>query len=160
ATFSVGTADELDGFYRVFGLNMRDLGTPVYSRALFQNVLKLANDAAILLVRREGQPAAAAIALRRGNRVALPWICSDYSQSSFNLNEYLYWNAIHWACSSGASELDLGRSSIDAGTYRFKMQWNPEVRPLFWYYWLAPGNALPEFSANNPKYALAIRCWK
>jgi serine/alanine adding enzyme len=160
AKFSVGPADELDDFYRVFGLNMRDLGTPVYSRALFQNILKLAKDAAILLVRREGQPAAGAIALRRGDRVELPWICSDYSQSSFNLNEYLYWSAIQWACGSGASELNLGRSSIDAGTYRFKMQWNPEVRPLFWYYWLASGNALPEFSANNPKYALAVRCWK
>jgi serine/alanine adding enzyme len=160
ATFSVGTAEDLDDFYRVFGLNMRNLGTPVYSRALFQNVLKLAKNAAILLVRRGGQPTAGAIALRRGDRIELPWICSDYSQSSFNSNEYLYWNAIRWACSSGASELDLGRSSIDAGTYRFKLQWNPEVRPLFWYYWLAPGNGLPELSANNPKYALAVRCWK
>jgi hypothetical protein len=40
------------------------------------------------------------------------------------------------------------------------MQWNPKVRPLFWYYWLASGSELPEFSTNNPKYALAVRCWK
>jgi serine/alanine adding enzyme len=160
ATFSVGMAEELDDFYCVFGLNMRDLGTPVYSPALFRNVLQFAKDATVLLVRREGQPAAGAIALRRGERVELPWICSDYSQSSFSVNEYLYWNAIEWACGSGARELDLGRCSIDGGTFRFKMQWNPEVRPLFWYYWLASGNELPEFSANNPKYALAVRCWK
>jgi hypothetical protein len=76
------------------------------------------------------------------------------------VNEYLYWNAIEWACGSGARELDLGRCSIDGGTFRFKMQWNPEIRPLFWYYWLASGIELPEFSANNPKYALAVRCWK
>jgi len=159
-TFSVGTAEELDDFYRVFGLNMRDLGTPVYGRAFFQNVLRSAKDAAVLLVRREGRPAAAAIALRRGERVELPWICSDYSQSSFSVNEYLYWNAIQWACRSGVRELDLGRCSIDGGTFRFKIQWNPEVRPLFWYYWLASGSELPELSANNPKYALAVRCWK
>jgi FemAB-related protein (PEP-CTERM system-associated) len=160
ATFSVGTAEELNDFYRVFGLNMRDLGTPVYSPAFFQNVLRFAKDAAVLLVRHEGRPAAAAIALRRGERVELPWICSDYSQSSFSANEYLYWNAIQWACRSGARELDLGRCSIDGGTFRFKMQWNPKVRPLFWYYWLASGIELPELSANNPKYALAVRCWK
>jgi serine/alanine adding enzyme len=160
ATFSIGTAEELDDFYRVFGLNMRDLGTPVYSPAFFENVLRFAKDATVLLVRCEGRPAAGAIAVRRGDRVELPWICSDYSQSSFSVNEYLYWNAIQWAFNSGARELDLGRCSIDGGTYRFKMQWTPEVRPLFWYYWLAPGNELPELSANNPKYALAVRCWK
>jgi serine/alanine adding enzyme len=160
ATFSIGTAEELDDFYRVFGLNMRDLGTPVYSPVFFENVLRFAKDATVLLVRREGWPAAGAIAVRRGDRVELPWICSDYSQSSFSVNEYLYWNAIRWAFNSGACELDLGRCSIDGGTYRFKMQWTPEVRPLFWYYWLAPGNQLPELSANNPKYALAVRCWK
>jgi serine/alanine adding enzyme len=160
ATFSTGTAEELDDFYRVFGVNMRDLGTPVYSPAFFENVLRFAKDATVLLVRREGRPAAGAIAVRRDDRVELPWICSDYSQSFFSVNEYLYWNAIRWAWSSGARELDLGRCSIDGGTYRFKMQWTPEVRPLFWYYWLAPGNELPELSANNPKYALAVRCWK
>jgi serine/alanine adding enzyme len=160
ATFSVGSAEELEDFYRLFGLNMRDLGTPVYSRAFFQNILQFAKDAAVLMVRRKGRPAAGAIALRRGERVELPWICSDYSQSSFCMNEYLYWNAIQWACRSGVREMDLGRCSIDGGTFRFKMQWNPKVRSLFWYYWLAPGSELPEFSANNPKYALAVRCWK
>lgn len=160
AMFSVGTTEELDDFYRVFGLNMRNLGTPVYSLTFFQNVLRAAKDAAVLLVRHDGRPAAGAIALRRGERVELPWICSDYSQSSLNVNEYLYWNAIQWARNSGASELDLGRCSIDGGTFRFKVQWNPEIRPLFWYYWLASGIELPELNANNPKYALAIRCWK
>jgi serine/alanine adding enzyme len=159
-TFSVGTAEELGDFYRVFCLNMRNLGTPVYSREFFQNVLGLAKDAAVLIVRRQGWPAAGAIALRRGERVELPWICSDYSQSRFSVNECLYWNAIQWACGLGARELDLGRCSIDGGTFQFKMQWNPEIRPLFWYYWLASGIELPELSPNNPKYALAVRCWK
>jgi serine/alanine adding enzyme len=160
ATFSVGAAEALDEFYRVFCLNMRDLGTPVYSPVFFQNVLRTAKDATILLVRRGGRPAAGAIALRLGERVELPWISSDYSQSSFNVNEYLYWNAIQWACRTGVHELNLGRCLIDGGTFRFKIQWNPKVRPLFWYYWLASGIEVPELSANNPKYALAVRCWK
>jgi FemAB-related protein (PEP-CTERM system-associated) len=160
ATFSVGTADDLDDFYHVFCLNMRDLGTPVYSSVFFRNILGFAKDAAVLLVRRDGRPAAAAIALRHGETMELPWICSDYTQSLLNLNEYLYWNAIQWAYRSNVAELNLGRCSIDGGAFRFKMQWNPTVRPLFWYYWLASGVALPELNPNNPKYALAIRCWK
>jgi serine/alanine adding enzyme len=159
-TFSVGEAGALDDFYRVFCVNMRDLGTPVYSRTFFENILRLANDVSVLVAHREGLPVAGAIAIRHGQAVELPWICSDYSQSSFYGNECLYWNAIRWAYKSGARELNLGRCSIDAGTYRFKMQWNPQVHPLFWYYWTAPGCELPELHPSNPKYAFAIRCWK
>jgi serine/alanine adding enzyme len=160
ATFSVGDANLLEDFYRVYSLNMRNLGTPVYSPELFRNVLRSSKEAAVLLVRRAGQPIAAAIALRHRDTVELPWICSDYSYSSLYANEFLYWNAIHWSYELGVRELDLGRSSIDAGTYRFKLQWNPEVRPLFWRYWLSPGTELPQFSAGSPKYALAVRYWK
>lgn len=159
AIFSVAGSGGLDDFYRVFALNMRDLGTPVYSPSLFRNILQMSPGSAVLLVHREGCPVAAAIALRAGKRVELPWICSDYSQSSY-FNEFLYWKAIEWASAAGASELDFGRSSIDSGTYLFKLQWNPEVRPLFWYYWLAAGTSLPELNPSNPKYDLAVRLWK
>ena len=161
ATFAVSGAESLDAFYGLYALNMRDLGTPVYARAFFERVVSTMGDCArILLVRRAGHPAAAAIALRHGNTIELPWICQDYRESAFNVNEFLYWKAIEWACASGASELDLGRSSIDAGTYRFKVQWNPEIRPLYWYYWTAPGVPLPQLNPDNPKFALAVRCWK
>ncbi|QOZ54563.1 FemAB family XrtA/PEP-CTERM system-associated protein [Bradyrhizobium sp. CCBAU 53338] len=160
ATFSIGTLEVLSDFYRVFCLNMRNLGTPVYSLAFFKNVLRFAEDATVLIVHREGRPAAAAIALRRNGLVELPWICSDYSQSSFYVNEYLYWSALQWACQSGAHELNLGRCSVDGGVFRFKQQWNPEVRPLFWYYWAPPGVTPPELSPSNPRYAVAIHCWK
>lgn len=160
AAFSVEGSEALGDFYRVFALNMRDLGTPVYSPAFFENILRSTKDTAVLLVRREGRAVAGAIALRRGDRIELPWICSDYGETSHQVNELLYWSAITWACGLGARELDLGRCSIDSGTYRFKMQWNPQMRPLSWYYWLNSGSALPELSPSNPKYALAIRCWK
>jgi serine/alanine adding enzyme len=160
AVFSAASSEGLDDFYRVFCLNMRDLGSPVHSPLFFRQVMRYAKQPTILLVRRAGKVAAGAIALRSGARVELPWICSDYSQSSHYVNEFLYWNAIEWARKSGARELDLGRSSIDAGTYRFKMQWNPEVRPLSWYYWMASGAKWRDLSPDNRKYAVAIRCWK
>jgi len=162
AEFVVGGIELLDDFYSLYALNMRDLGTPVYCRAFFENVLsKCGQRAEVLLVRRKG-PAAAAIAIREpdGTRIELPWICQDYKQSEFNSNEFLYWNAIEWACAQGATLLDLGRSSIGAGTYRFKMQWNPEAHELYWYYWTAPGVPLPQLNPDNPKYKLAVECWK
>ena len=39
-TVRVGREEELDAFYRVFAVNMRDLGTPVYGREFFGTVLR------------------------------------------------------------------------------------------------------------------------
>jgi serine/alanine adding enzyme len=161
ALFTSGGREDLEDFYFLYALNMHNLGTPVYSRTFFENVVtQSGQDVQLLLVRREGRPAAAAISIRQGNRMELPWICQDYGAASFNVNEFLYWKCIERACAQGIAELDLGRSSIDAGTYRFKTQWNPEVRPLHWYYWTAPGRPLPQLSPDNPKYALAVKYWK
>jgi serine/alanine adding enzyme len=154
-----GGRELLPELYYLYSLNMRRLGTPVYPRALFERVLAM-EGAAILLVRREGRPAAAALALARGPGVELPWISQDYAQSAFNVNEFLYWNAIEWACEHGAEEIDLGRSTVGAGTYRFKLQWKPDVRPLHWYYWTKSGASLPDISPDNPRYALAIAAWR
>jgi FemAB-related protein (PEP-CTERM system-associated) len=161
AVFTVGGKEDLAAFYSLYALNMRDLGTPVYTSAFFENVLGRGGQRAeILLVRRAGRSAAGAIALRQGARIELPWICQDYTESACNVNEFLYWKALEWACGQGAARLDLGRSTIDAGTYRFKLQWNPEVQTLYWYYWTMPGAPRPQLNPDNPKYALAARIWK
>jgi FemAB-related protein (PEP-CTERM system-associated) len=161
AAFTVGGREDLAAFYSLYALNMRDLGTPVYDCAFFDSILdRCGQHAQILLARRAGRPAAAAIAVQEGERIELPWICQDYTQSSFNMNEFLYWKAIEWATGQSATSLDLGRSSIDAGTYRFKLQWNPAVQPLYWYYWTMPGASLPQLNPDNPKYKLAVRFWK
>jgi len=161
ATFTVAGKEDLAAFYSVYALNMRDLGTPVYARAFFEGILGCGEQCAeILLVRRAGRPAAGAIAVHQGGRIEMPWICQDYSQSGFNVNEFLYWKAIEWACEQGVARLDLGRSTIDAGTYRFKLQWNPDVQTLHWYYWTRPGVPLPQLNPDNPKYAIAARIWK
>jgi len=159
--FTTGGRELLSDFYFLYSLNMRDLGTPVYCRAFFENIFAKSDDTTrVLLVRHQNRRAAAAIAIRRGGRIELPWICQNYGESGFNVNEFLYWKAIEWACSQGASLLDLGRSSVDSGPYRFKMQWKPEVRGLFWYYWMAPGVPLPQLNPDNPKFKLAAACWR
>lgn len=159
AVFLAGGEELLRELYHLYSLNMRHLGTPVYPRAFFERALRVGGGY-VLLVRRDGRPAAGAVALAHDGVVELPWIAQDYHEASVNVNEFLYWNAIEWACGRGARELDLGRSTVGAGTYRFKLQWNPEVRPLHWYYWTKPGTPLPDLSPDNPRYRVAIEAWK
>lgn len=161
ASFETGGKELLGDFYDVFSKNMRDLGTPVYSKALFHNFLKTFPErATVFLVRHRGRPAAGAIGLRIGDALELPWICSDYGLSQFSLNEFLYWKVIETAAQDPACRrLELGRSTIDSGPYRFKLQWKPEIEQVYWY--LRPIRSSEiKTDVNDPRYSLIRSIWK
>lgn len=157
----MGGLEDLDRFYRVFSTNMRDLGTPVFPRTLFQHVLeRFAGAARLCLVEREGAPAAAALLLGHGDTLEVPWASSLREHKRSAPNMLLYWTAIQFAAEHGYARLDMGRSTIDSGTYRFKLQWGATAKPQLWYYWRArPGHA-PDLAPDNPRFSLAIACWR
>jgi FemAB-related protein (PEP-CTERM system-associated) len=156
-----GGAELLDDFYRVFARNMRDLGTPVYARRFFAEVLRAFPDRARVVVVRLGRrPVAAGITYRTGRMVEVPWASSIRDFNSLCPNHLLYWSAIEWATGTGCDTLDFGRSTPDEGTYHFKAQWGAAPVPLYWEYCLLDGESLPDQSPKNPKFRLAIAAWK
>lgn len=156
-----GGRELLDSFYSVFAINMRDLGTPVYPRHWFENVLLSMGDQARILSIWEGNaPVAATVLFQFRDTVELPWIASTPEARKHYSTALLYWTAITWAIELGFRKVDLGRCTKDGGTYQFKQQWACEEIPLHWYYWLAPGVAIPQIRPDNPKYRLAINAWK
>ncbi len=157
----VGREEELDGFYRVFAENMRDLGTPVYGRAFFQAVLReLPQDTWICCVYLDETPVASGFLLAFGEMLEIPWASSLRKFSRLGPNMLLYWSALEFACRRGYRVFDFGRSSPDSGTYRFKEQWGAKPLPLYWHYWVRNGGALPDLTPHNPKMQVAIRVWR
>ena len=151
----------LGDFYAVFARNMRDLGTPVYSRRLFEEVLRTFPDRAQLhIVRLNGQPIAAGLTYRTASMVQLPWASSIREFNSLCANVLLYWDAIQFAQSTGAGVFDMGRSTPNEGTFKFKAQWGAEPVPLHWEYQLSSDGDLPNVSPANPKFQLAIALWQ
>jgi len=161
ATTRFGGAELVPDFYRVFARNMRDLGTPVYGQSLFRRIAeRLPAGARVAVVYLQGQPVAAGFTLRHGDRVEIPWASSLRDWNRVGVNMQLYWSILKDAIGSGARQFDFGRSSVDAGTYRFKAQWGATPRQLYWHYWLKPGQAMPNLTPASPKYALAVRAWQ
>ena len=154
--------EELVGdFYKVFARNMRDLGTPVYSRHLFEEVLRTFPQRSLLhVVRLKGEPVAAGFTYRTSTMVQLPWASSIRAYNSLCANVMLYWDAIQFAQSSGAATFDMGRSTPNEGTFKFKAQWGAQPVPLHWEYELVTGRELPNVSPANPKFQLAIAVWQ
>lgn len=156
-----GGAGLVGDFYDVFARNMRDLGTPVYSRRLFEEVMRVFPDRAqIHVVRLNGMAIAAGLTYRTPQMVQLPWASSLRSYNTLCPNVMLYWDAIQFANDSGAGVFDMGRSTPNEGTFKFKAQWGAEPVPLHWEYQLLEQAQLPNVSPANPKYQFAIALWQ
>jgi len=160
-TAEFGGADKLDVFYEVFAKNMRDLGTPVYGKKFFAEILRaLPHHSHICVVRYQGRPVAVSfVSEYRGAAEAL-WSSSDYDFSHLKPNMFLYWSILKYAAEKGWREFDFGRSTVGSGTHRFKKQWGSQEVPLHWAYWVPEGSPLPDLNIENPRYERAIKVWQ
>lgn len=159
---SVGRYDELDSFYSVFSRNMRDLGTPVYNKKFFKNILDAFPDNTHIctIYTKEETPVASGFLIGYKDRMEIPWGSSIRSYNKYKINMLLYWNALKFACNNGYRFFDFGRSTPEEGTYKFKEQWGSRPIQLYWHYWLRNGGPLPELNPKNPRYQMGIKIWQ
>jgi FemAB-related protein (PEP-CTERM system-associated) len=160
ATVAWGRHELLDEFYDVFCRNLRDLGTPVYSRALFAGALTQFPDRTELAVARlGGRPAAAALLLHGWGVSEVPSAALLRACRPSNANMVLFWQLLGRAVERGQGRFDFGRSSRDSSTYRFKAQWGAVPEPADWQYYPRQGN-LGDMRRDNPRYRRLIRLWQ
>ncbi|MCI0505899.1 MAG: FemAB family PEP-CTERM system-associated protein [Gammaproteobacteria bacterium] len=156
-----GREELLNDFYQVFSHNMRDLGTPVYSKLFFSEILRrFPDNTHIVIIYHKGKPVGSAFLIGFRDQLEIPWASTLRSVNSIGVNMLLYWEVLKYAMASGYKSFDFGRSSVDSGTYRFKKQWGAEPKQLYWHYWLNAGQQMPKLTPSNPKYQLAISAWQ
>ena len=156
-----GREDQLDAFYDIFSVNMRDLGTPVYAKSFFKNILReYPTESYICIIYWKDQALAAGFLTAFRDTIEIPWASSLRRYNQLSPNMLLYWNVLKFACDREFRTFDFGRSTVWEGTYKFKEQWGAKPVPLYWYYpWIQDGE-LPEVNVNNPKYKLMIGLWR
>lgn len=156
-----GAQERIADFHGVFAAAMHELGTPVYSRQFFEIACEALRDcSSILAVRMQGVVQAAAILVRHGDAVEVPWAVASPEAKRAAVNMRMYWELLRFALAAGAREFDFGRSSVGSGTYHFKAQWGATPRQLHWHYWLPAGAAIPQLNHSNPRYARAAALWR
>ena len=158
--FKTGGKELINDFYQVFSNNMRDLGTPVYSKSLFSDMLSSQLDTTLCVQYHQGQAVSCAFLLAYRGCLEIPWASTLRKANRLNSNMLLYWNILEYACNKGYTHFDFGRSSKDASTFKFKRQWGASPSQLHWHYILAEGQTLPNLNPSNPKLKFVIACWK
>ena len=147
----VGGPELLSDFYDIFSRTMRDLGTPVYPRRFFAAILeRFPNESRLVIVDRAGQPAAAAFLVLANGRAEIPWAACRDDAKAAGFNMRLYWEVLRVVVELGCRQFDFGRSSVDSGTYRFKLQWGAKPQQLYWHRW---ERGIPAGDDNAPSPA-------
>ncbi len=155
-----GGKELLDDFYSVFAVNMRDLGTPVFSPSLFRCILdSFAGDAEFCIARLGARPIAGGLLVHHGGTTEIPSASSLREFNHLSANMLMYRKCLARAIERGSVTFDFGRSSKDSGTYKFKEQWGAVASPAVWQYYVRKGSAdamRPEAEGNQR----LIRLWK
>ena len=157
---TVGGPELLDDFYRVFVVNMRDLGSPVHSKKLMDHLLdELREETRLVIVRKAGIPLACSLIITFGETLYNPWASALREYSRFSPNMLLYWTMMEYACEKGLSRFDFGRSTPGEGTYKFKEQWGAVPETLHWQYVILRGTEGNGETLDGPRFAKAVRLW-
>lgn len=134
----IGGAELIDDFYGVFAENMRDLGTPVYPKEFFAQILRAYGEfCRIVVVDAGGVAGAAALLVIWRGGAEVPWAACRGKFRKIGLNMKLYWELLATSVEMRCRQFDFGRSTADSGTFKFKQQWGATARPLYWYRWRA-----------------------
>ena len=71
----------------------------------------------------------------------------------------MYWHALQRSIELGQNVFDFGRSSIDAGTHKFKKQWGSQEFPCVWQYYSRRGD-VSDARPNSGRYDKMIAAWQ
>ena len=155
-----GSHDLLNDFYTVFSANMRDLGTPVFSRGLFRSILhEFGTDAELCIVENARRPISGALLMHSNGTTEVPSASSLRSWNPTGANMFMYRQLLSRAIHRGSRTFDFGRSTVDSGTYKFKAQWGAEPHPAVWQYYIRKGSA-DEMRPDSARNQKLIKIWQ
>jgi FemAB-related protein (PEP-CTERM system-associated) len=147
--------------YVVYAQSVRNLGTPVFPRALFDAVLDgFGADADILTVRHAGEPIASVLSLYHRGAVMPYWGGGTRTARDLRANDRMYFELMLHARRRGCNRFDFGRSKTHSGAWHFKRNWGFEPAPLTYAVWTAPGAEPRDADPTSGRHSLPVAVWQ
>ena len=145
--------------YIVYATSVRNLGTPVFPRRLFDAVLDRL-DADILTIEADGMPVASVLSIYHAGTVMPYWGGGLPAARGLRANDRMYFELMRHARERGCHRFDFGRSKIGSGPFAFKKNWGFEPRPLAYAKWIAPGCQVRSTDPTSDSNAAKIALWQ
>lgn len=152
---------DLDWHYAVYAESVRNLGTPVFPKALMSSVVQtFGDDADILTVLSDGRPVASVLSLYHKGAVMPYWGGGVWDARRLRANDVMYYALMNHARRRGCTHFDFGRSKTGSGAYAFKKNWGFEPEPMAYAVHTADGQEPRDVNPNSPKYKAQIALWQ
>ena len=160
--FRSGRADEdLEAHFRAYSASVRNHGTPIFPRALFEAMRdEFGEDADVVTAWRDGEPLSAIFNFYFKGIVYPFWGGGTAEAREWRANEWLLYRLMCHAERRGCARIDYGRSKVGTGPYAFKKNWGLEPRPLVYAVRTADGAKPREMNPLSPKYRLQTALWR
>ncbi len=147
--------------YAVYAESVRNLGTPVFPRALFDAVLgEFGDDADALTVWHEGAPVASVLSLYHRGVVMPYWGGGTAAARGLRANDLMYYALMNHARRKGCTRFDFGRSKAGTGPAAFKRNWGFEGVPLAYAKRSLDGSAVRDINPLSPRYRMQVALWQ
>jgi FemAB-related protein (PEP-CTERM system-associated) len=161
-TIEVGRAErDRAAHHAIYAESVRNLGTPVFPRALFDAVLdRFSEDADILTVRHHSAPIASVLSLYHRGTVMPYWGGGAAVARQLRGNDRMYFELMRHARARGCTTFDFGRSKTNSGAWHFKRNWGFEPEPLAYAIWTAPGEPVRDASPTSARHSARIALWR
>lgn len=155
----IGTGErDRAAHYAVYAASVRNLGTPVFPRSLFDAVLD-GLDADILTLRLEGEPIASVLSLYHDGAVMPYWGGGTFAARAARANERAHFELMRHARARGCRRFDFGRSKVGSGAFAYKKNWGFEPQPLA-YSTRTLGDQARNVDPTSEAYSARIALWK
>ena len=161
-TVHVGSAERDRAWhYAVYAESVRNLGTPVFPRALFDTVLDaFAEEADILTVCAGEEPVASVLSLYHDGAVMPYWGGGKWQARALRANDLMYYALMNHARTKGCDRFDFGRSKVGTGAAAFKKNWGFDAQPLSYAVRTADGQEPRDINPLSPRYRLKVALWQ
>lgn len=151
----------LDIHYRLYAENVHRLGTPVFPKALFAEVLAAFDeDADILVVSKDGKPLTTILSLYHNGACMPYWHGAALAARALRSNELGYLSLMSHARERGCTIFDFGRSKVGTGPALWKKTWGWEGVPLAYATRAVPGTKARDINPLSPQYQRKVQLWK
>lgn len=152
---------DLEQFYALYSVSMRNLGSPVFSRRYYASLLEAFGDRCGILTVYQGEQALSSVLSFYYKNEVLPFYGGGVEQArAANAFPFMYWELMRRAIETGYERYDFGRSMRGTGAFSFKENFGFEPEPLYYRYYLNGARSAPNIHPDRPLFKLLSGIWR
>jgi len=153
---------DIDTFYRLYAVSVRNLGTPVFPKKMFSLFIEqFGEDVSVQVIRAPSGEAVASLLSFYHGKTVLPYYAGGTAEARrYGAHDFMYYRLMTNAVERGYNIFDFGRSKEGTGPFKFKKNWGFSPTFLEYETKTAAGFAKADISPTNKKFELMVKLWK